>query len=215
MRTNLYNFLSNPIVVIITISFCVILTYLYGRPGYIFGIVIALTTLWLSKFNWTEFGISRPKWPNTLLKALFYSLIIYVLMDVFIQPFIESAFGTIDISDLNGIRGNLINYLTFIVFIWVVTGFGEELLYRGYFMKRLALILGDSNKAWITAAFMISILFGLAHSYQGVSGIITTGIISFILCIVFYRNRTNLILVMLTHGFYDVIGITLIYLRNH
>ena len=31
---------------------------------------------------------------------------------------------------------------------------------------------------------------------------------------IFYYNRTNLVLLMLTHGFYDVIGITLIYLNK-
>jgi len=82
-------------------------------------------------------------------------------------------------------------------------------------MKQLAHILGDNNKAWIIAAIVISSLFGLVHIYQGISGVITTGMIGFYsLDKFFYKNRTNLVLVMLTHGFYDAIGITLIYLNK-
>ena len=214
MRTKLFNFLINPIVVLAAISISAILSYLTGGLGYVFGIVIALIALWASKFKWLEFGIGRPKWMKTILRAILYSLGIYLVMDILIQPFIELAFGAIDLSDLDGIRGNFIDYAIFIVFMWVVAAFGEELLYRGYFMKHLAHILGDSNKAWIAAGFIISSLFGLVHIYQGISGVLTTGTIGLILSMIFYKNRTNLVLVMLTHGFYDVIGITLIYLNK-
>jgi CAAX protease family protein len=214
MRTKLHNFIVSPIVVLTAISISAILSYLTGGLGYVFGIVIALIALWASRFAWLEFGISRPEWSNTIFIAILYSLGIYFVMDILIQPFLELIFGPIDLGDLDGIRGNFLNYVIFIVFMWIVAGFGEELLYRGFFMKQLAHILGDSNKAWITAALIISSLFGLVHLYQGISGVITTGVIGFILSLIFYKNRTNLVLVMLTHGFYDVIGITLIHLNK-
>lgn len=214
MRVKIFNFLINPIVVLFAISISAILSYLTGGLGYVFGIAIGLIALWASKFKWLEFGITRPEWVKTILRAILYALGIYLVMDIIIQPFIELAFGSIDLSDLDGIRSNFLSYVIFIVFMWVVAAFGEEFLYRGYFMKRLAHILGDHNNAWIMAAFIISSLFGLAHLYQGVSGVITTGMIGFILSMIFYKNKTNLVLGMLTHGFYDVIGITLIYLNT-
>ena len=78
-------------------------------------------------------------------------------------------------------------------------------------MKQLAKVLGNTNRAWMISAIIISILFGLAHLYQGLSGVITTGLIGFLMSLVFYKNRKNLILAMLVHGFYDMIGITLIF----
>ncbi len=214
MKTKLFDFLVNPIVVLTAISISAILSYLTGGLGYVFGIVIALIALWASRFAWAEFGISLPAWSTAILKAILYALGIYLVMDILTQPFIEIAFGQIDLSELDGIRGNFLSYVLFLLSMWIVAGFGEELLYKGYFMKQLAHILGDSNKAWLAAGFIISLLFGLVHLYQGISGVITTGIIAFILSIIFYKNRTNLVLVMLTHGFYDVIGITLIYLNK-
>ena len=91
-------------------------------------------------------------------------------------------------------------------------GFFEEIIYRGYVLKRLAAMLGDTNKAWYLSAVIASIAFGFAHSYQGPSGIITTALIAFVFSLIFVFNKNNLILLMLIHGIYNMIVITLIYL---
>lgn len=214
MRYKIYTFLTKPVVVITIICISAILTYLTGGLGYIFGIVVALTAFFGSKFNWIEFGIGNLNWGKTLIQAFLLAILIYIFMDIILQPFVELYWGSIDISQLDGIRGNLFNYLMFIVFMWIVAAFGEEFLYRGFFMKRLAEILGGRDRDWLISAVAISVLFGMAHLYQGISGIITTGIIGFILSIIFYKNRQNLTLNILTHGIYDTIGITLIYLER-
>jgi hypothetical protein len=58
---------------------------------------------------------------------------------------------------------------------------------------------------------LISVLFGLAHAYQGPAGVVGTGFVGLVLALIFLRHRTNLTLVMLTHGFYDTIGSGLLY----
>jgi len=63
---------------------------------------------------------------------------------------------------------------------------------------------------WIAVTFS-SLLFGLGHEYQGASGMISTGVVSLILDAIFIKNKNLLWFTILTHGFYDVIGITLIY----
>jgi membrane protease YdiL (CAAX protease family) len=56
------------------------------------------------------------------------------------------------------------------------------------------------------------VLFGLAHQYQGLSGMISTGLVGLALGILFLKSRNRLWLTILTHGVYDAILITLIYL---
>ncbi|MGB5693952.1 MAG: CPBP family intramembrane glutamic endopeptidase, partial [Flavobacteriaceae bacterium] len=162
--------------------------------------------------KWSEFGIEKFNWAKTIFRAIILAVAIFLVIDFLVQPVIEQYFGAIDLSALDSIRGNLVSYIIFIVFMWVVAAFGEEFLYRGFFMKRLAAIMGNTNRAWLISALLISALFGMAHLYQGLSGVITTGLIGFIFSIIFYKNRKNLVLAMLTHGFYDMIGITLIFL---
>jgi len=40
------------------------------------------------------------------------------------------------------------------VIVWVFAAFGEEILFRGYYMKALAELLGNNNKAWLFSAFI-------------------------------------------------------------
>jgi len=214
MRNRIYNTLTSKYVLIITLLACSLLSFLIGGIAYLLGLIVVLTILWASRFNWSFFGISKPKWLDTVVKAIEYAILIFLVVDICIQPFIEIYFGAIDVSGLDGIKGNLISYIIFILFMWVVAGIGEELVYRGYFMKQIAILLGDTNKSWIISALITAIIFGLAHTYQGISGIITTGLIGFIMGLIFYKNKTNLILTILIHGFYDMIGITLIYLDS-
>ncbi|MCX2718109.1 CPBP family intramembrane glutamic endopeptidase [Lentiprolixibacter aurantiacus] len=214
MRTKIFNFLTSPIAVIVVILITAGLQSVSGNLAYFFGIIVALIALWGSKFKWSEFGINKFPWLKTCMRALLLAVLIYLGIDFIVQPLIEHYLGAIDLSALDHIRGSLVNYLIFIVIMWVFAAFGEEFLYRGYFMKRVALFLGDTDKAWLTSAVVISALFGLAHYYQGLSGMITTGLIGFLLALIFYKNRNNLGLAILTHGFYDMIGITLIYLNK-
>lgn len=214
MRNAISSLFKKPYVIISVIFISATLTYFTGGPGYFFGIATALIAFWSDGFKWIGFGIGRPKWLRSILYSILYSLGIFIVIDILIQPLIELLFGVIDLSNFDGIRGNLINTLILIAFMWVVAGFGEEFLYRGFFMKRLAEIFGNTNKAWFLSAIIISSVFGLAHLYQGLSGVIATGVVGFILSIIFIKNKTNLILVMFTHGFYDVIGILLIYFNK-
>ena len=113
---------------------------------------------------------------------------------------------------MSGIEGNLFSYVIFILLGWVLGGFCEEIIYRGYVLKRIAFILGDTNKAWLLTAVMAAIVFGFAHSYQGPSGIIVTALIAFLFGLIFLFNKNNLTVLVLTHGFYNMIVMTLIYL---
>jgi len=121
-------------------------------------------------------------------------------------------FGEIDLSSIDEIRGDWASFLILMVIMWVFAAFGEEFLFSGYYMKHLAELFGDSDKAWLAAALILSIYFGASHNYQGLAGTIAVGLASTFFFFTFVRNRTNLILLVLMHGFYDSIGLTLIFL---
>lgn len=214
MRDQIHAFLTKPITIILVILISAALTYFTGGLGYFFGMIVALIILWAGRFKWMDFGIGKPKWIKSIVRALVLAISIFILIDIFVQPFIEIYYGSIDLSSFDGLRGNFVNYVVFILFMWIVAGFGEEFLYRGFFMKHFAIVLGNTNKAWFISALVISTLFGIAHLYQGMSGVIAAGLVGFCLSLIFYNNRDNLILAMLVHGFYDMIGITLIFLNR-
>jgi len=202
-----------------TVEWAVILAFIgltiwKDNIAYFLGIVFVLLLLWSKKWDWNNIGLIKPSsWKKVWLQAIYLSVTLLVVIDIIFTPFLELLFEEqVDVSALDGLRGNLISYIIFIVFMWVFAAFGEEFVYRGLLVKRLGLLLGGNRYAIWIAVIISSILFGMAHKYQGIMGMINTGTVGLIFGIIFIKSKNKLWLTILTHGVYDVIGITLIYL---
>lgn len=204
---------SNPVQWAVIIGFTT-LTIWKDNIAYFLGIAFVLLLLWAKKWDWSVIGLIKPaSWKKVWIQAIFLSVILLVVIDIIYTPFIEIWFEEqIDVSALDGLRGNFLSYVIFIVFMWIVAAFGEEFVYRGLLVKRLGFLLGNTKSAMWMAVICSSILFGLAHQYQGTVGMISTGTVGLIFGVLFLKSKNKLWLTILTHGIYDVIGITLIYL---
>ena len=214
MKNRLYKFLTKPYTVIIVMIIAPILSIADRNFGYFFGLFVALFLLWRSGWNWAKFGFGQNISFKTILKGLLLAVAIFFIIEICIQPFLEIYFGPIDLSSIEDIRGNFTNFIILIIIMWVFAAFGEEFLFSGYYMKHLAELLGNTNKSWLTSVIVLSVYFGISHNYQGTSGMIAIGLSSIIFFFTFYKNRNNLALLVFAHGFYDTIGLTLIYLEK-
>ena len=214
MKNKLYEFLSKPYVVICVMALAPFLSYFDRNFSYFLGLFIALFLLWGSNFDWSKFGFGQKLNIRTIWRGLLLAIGIFFIINVCIEPFLEIYFGNIDLSSIEEIRGNFTSFFTLFIIMWIFAAFGEEFLFSGYYMKHLAELLGDTDKAWFVSAVVLSIYFGVSHNYQGVTGMIAIGLGSIIFFFTFYKNRTNLALLVFAHGFYDTIGLTLIYLEK-
>jgi membrane protease YdiL (CAAX protease family) len=83
----------------------------------------------------------------------------------------------------------------------VTAGICEEVLYRGFLIRYL------SNGPWHAGLWMAvaiaSISFGLAHGYQGLSGIIGTGLLGAVMAVLFLASG-SLWLPMALHAIIDL-----------
>ena len=182
---------------------------------FFFGLGVALLILWSSNFNWSRFGIGKRITIKTVLKSLVITLAFFIGFNIIIDPILKSFLGEFDLSSIEDIKGNFVGYLVLMVIVWVFAAFGEEFLFRGYYMKSLAELLGNGHKAWILSALITSIYFGVSHAYQGTVGAVSVFLWSLAISLLFYKNRNNLLLLVLVHGFHDSIGITLLYLDKY
>jgi hypothetical protein len=57
-----------------------------------------------------------------------------------------------------------------LVAIIIGAGFGEEFLFRGFLLQRLAMLLGGTQVAWAVACLIQAIPFGLIYAYQNPLG---------------------------------------------
>jgi membrane protease YdiL (CAAX protease family) len=98
---------------------------------------------------------------------------------------------------------------------WTVAAFGEEIVYRGYFMSRITDIIGKTQTAWIVSLLLSAVLFGGIHYYQGISGVLSTGISGLVFGALYLGTKRNLWAAILAHGTYDTVGFLLIFLGKY
>ena len=214
MKTKIYNYLNKPYVVVLIMLIAPIFGFIDRNFVFFFGLGVTFLILRGSKFDWARFGIGRKITGKTVLKSLIITLVLFIVFSIFIDPILQAWLGEYDLSSIEDIRGNLVGYIVLMVIMWVFAAFGEEFLFRGYYMKALAELLGNNNKAWLLSAIITSLYFGVSHAYQGLVGVVSVFLWSFSISLIFNKNRNNLLLLVLIHGFYDSVGITLIFLNK-
>ena len=95
---------------------------------------------------------------------------------------------------------------------WTLAGFAEEVVFRGWILTRLAEVGRYSTSAWLAAVVVSSVAFGAVHVYQGLSGMVATGLTGLVLAGVYLGTGRNLWAAIATHGVLDTAGFVLIYL---
>ena len=212
-KTKLFNYLTKPYSVVVVILMATLLSIVDRNLGYFFGLGITLFIIWHKKWDWSFAGIGQRLNLKTIFNSVWISVLFFFgsgLIDTIIQYYL----GAHNLSSLDDIRGDFGSYLGMMAMMWVFAAFGEELLFHGYYMQRFAKLFGDTKKAWLLSGVLIAIYFGISHGYQGLSGIIGVGIGSLFFAALYYKNKTNLLLLVLIHGIYDSIWITLIYMNK-
>lgn len=183
-------------------------------PAVIFLLfVLAWVSLRLRHLHWRDVGLHRPA---NVLATIGLALLIgigYQALDtVLIAPLLQRLTGeAINLSQFTGLRGNLTILIVFLAVTWTEAAFVEEMFFRGYLLNRLT-DLFDRERLGIALALVVqAILFGLGHTYQGLTGVLDTALAGLVLGLLYLQARRNLWLPILAHGIIDTTGFLLIY----
>ena len=79
-------------------------------------------------------------------------------------------------------------------------------------MDRVADLLNRTRAAWIVSLVAVHIVFGLAHWYQGWTGVIDEGLMGVLLGILYLGTGRNLAVPIVAHGVQDSNPLILIFL---
>ena len=214
LGTKIYNYLNKPYAVVLIMLISPLFGFIDRNFVFFFGLGVAFLILRGSNFDWKRFGIGQRITRKNVLKSLIIALVLFMVFHVFVDPLLQNWLGEYNLSSVEDVEGNLVGYIALMVIVWIFAAFGEEFLFRGYYMKALAELLGNNNKHWILSAIITSLYFGISHIYQGLSGVVAVFLWSLTISLIFNKNRNNLVLLILIHGFYDSIGITMIFLNS-
>ena len=110
----------------------------FSKTLYLF--LLGWISLRLRGMRWKDVGFARPKsWASALGVGVTAGVAIE-LFELFVsQPLLVRLSGKMpDLSDFTRVEGHLKLTLLYLLLVWVLAAFGEELVYRGYLMNRVA-----------------------------------------------------------------------------
>lgn len=120
------------------------------------------------------------------------------------------GWAPMDTTRFAGLQGDEGRLLGMLAISWTTAAFGEEVLFRGFLQSRLRSLFGERRHAAMLAALAQAVLFGLAHAYQGATGILISGAIGLAFGLLMLRFRTIWPLVV-AHGLIDTVSMLALY----
>jgi membrane protease YdiL (CAAX protease family) len=140
------------------------------------------------------------------LKMLAFAAVWSVFQLAVVMPIANHLSGTEqDLDAFDDLQGNVAMLVALLALSWTLAAVGEETAYRGYLQTRMAQLFGRGRMGLAVAIVASSVLFGVAHSEQGVVGVIAVTLDAIAFSVLRYRYRT-LWASVLAHGFNNTIG---------
>lgn len=169
--------------------------------------------------TWEHFGLSfRFAGVRVLGRTVLLSLVVLVvagtgavvgsIVAANLLPIPEGA----NLGGYDYMQGNLPMLLLALAGVYVVSSFGEEVIYRGFLINRIA-EMGDGSKTAIRIAVVISsVVFGLVHFGWGLFGIVQTTFMGLALAIAYLVVKRKLWVLILAHAYLDTVLLVQVYL---
>jgi hypothetical protein len=182
-----------------------------------FLLLLAWVSLRLRRLRWKDVGLKRSEsLVKTILIGVSAGVGIEVLELLVTQPFLVRLTGKMpDLSQLQILHRNPKLLLLGLALTWTLAAFGEEMVYRGYLMNRVAGLGRDSRLAWIVSLILVNVLFGAAHMGQGITGMIENAIDGTLLGVLYLRGKGSLATPIIAHGVTDTVDLLLLFLGRY
>lgn len=169
---------------------------------------------------WSGFGIAlcRPT-ARTFLRFVLSTMVVFllamlgfVLSGAFVASMLSPE-AQADMSGYNFLQGNFPRFIISWLGVLIVSSVGEELVYRGFLLNRLQVLLG-SNRPWAcgVAVVVSGIVFGLAHYKWGLVGIVQTTAMGLILAAAYVVLKRNLWPLIAAHAIMDTLLLLQMYM---
>lgn len=196
----------------LVIFFCIGLSTF--QPGIIIPILVVLSIISMinRRLKLNNIGFNKS---DINLKFIVFGILIagtyQLIFNFAVEPVLNLWLPSINIQALGNIKGNLQQLFILLVTTWIIGAVLEEVIFRGYLINRLLDLFGDSFLSKIMAVVLASLTFGFVHYYQGMHGVISTGIFGLFQGTLFLLNKRKLFIPMIVHGTFDTISFILLY----
>ncbi len=202
-------------VVIIGLTATLIYSGIRNAPG--IGIIAGILVIggllaFDDAISMESLGLTRPdNWVSTILLGALAGAVIQMFAVVVLEPLTDRlTTQTHNHNAVESVKSSLVALIQLLIVSWLLAALFEEIIFRGFLLGETRDLLGASAFATAIAVLATSVIFGLAHWYQGRSGALSTGFIAFLLALLFVASGFNLWLPIVAHGVIDTVGLILI-----
>ena len=186
-----------------------------SKTPYLF--LLGWASLRLRGMRWKDVGFARPRgWGKAVLVGVVVGVCMEA-MELFVtQPLLARWLGKMpDLSDFADMKGDLKIFLIYLVLVWTLGALGEEIVYRGYLMNRVAEVVRETKAAWVLSLILVSVVFGCGHLDQGATGMIENVWNGLLLGALYLACGRNLAVPVIAHAATDTLDFVLIYLGKY
>jgi uncharacterized protein len=186
-----------------------------SKIPYLFA--LAWLSLRLRGLRWRNVGLAWfENWPTTLALGVLAGVSIEVVELFCTQPVLASVFHEMpDLSAFDRVQGNIKWLAGCLALTWTVFAFGEELVFRGYLMNRIAGLFISPRIGWAVTLVLANLVFGLSHFQQGPTGIAENFLDGVILGALFLACGRRLAVPIVAHGITDTLDFLLIFFHRY
>jgi membrane protease YdiL (CAAX protease family) len=179
--------------------------------------IYLLPMAWLSLrirgLRWRDVGLVRyESWRKTLLLGGLWGAEIE-LFELFVsQPLLMRWTGRApDLELFRALHWNFKWTMIAILGAWTLAAFGEEMVYRGYLMSRVAGVLRSTRAAWLFSLVLASLVFGASHLDQGITGQLENFLDGLLLGAIYLAYDRSLAIPIIAHGVTDTVDLLLMF----
>jgi uncharacterized protein len=181
-------------------------------------------TPWLLLLGWASLRLRGVRWRDVglrrgpgLRRLVYLGVMGGIALETFqltiTQPLVIRLLGgQPDLHQFASIEGDAAKLALYLLLAWTLAAFGEELVWRGYLLNRVVGLLGRCRTPYSLGLAIVSVLFGLAHAYQGTPGVVVESVSGLILGAAYLGCDRNLSIPIAVHGVVDTIDVVLAYL---
>jgi len=185
-------------------------------------LIIVWIGLKLRGESWKDFGLGFKSitWSEGM-KMFLLSLLVFVLavagfiIGSIIMANITGIPESANMSGYDYLKDNIGMLLLTLGGVYIVSSFGEEVIYRAFLINRISELGQETKKATIIAVILSSIIFGLVHYEWGPMGIVQTGFMGLALGICYIKLKRRLWILILAHAYMDTILMLQMYMVSN
>ena len=190
------------------------------------GNIMMLLMIWaglkLRGESWADFGLTfKPISFKRGLNVVGLSLLVSALggaafiVGGMLMANVSGVPESADLSIYDYLKDNLGMFLLSLTGVYIVSSFGEEIVYRAFLINRIAQLTAGSKHATTIAVILSSVIFGLVHYAWGPMGMIQTGFMGLVMGICYIKLKKRLWILILAHAYLDTILIVQMYLAGN